>query len=207
MTILSYRSLALWLLGYPEAALADTNQALSDAREIGQTATLMYALAHAPLTRIPCGEYAAAKAEADELLALADDKSVLFWKAAGMGYEGWLFALTGKASDAVHMITSGRTAWLSTGATVFLPVSLSFLASAYAELGQFDEAWRCVDEAMTVVETTGERWWEAEINRVAGEIALKSSPSRMQRKWKAILSVPSRSPANNKPNPGNSAPR
>ena len=50
------------------------------------------------------------------------------------------------------------------------------MASAYAELGQFDDAWRCVDEAMTVVETTGERWWEAEINRVAGEIALKSSP-------------------------------
>ena len=91
VTILSYRSLALWLLGYPKAALADTDQALSDARDIGQTATLMYALAHAPLTRIPCGDYAAAKAEADELLALADDKGVLFWKAAGMGYEGCAF--------------------------------------------------------------------------------------------------------------------
>ena len=42
---LSYRSLALWLLGYPEAALADAEHALKDAREIGQAATLMYALA------------------------------------------------------------------------------------------------------------------------------------------------------------------
>jgi hypothetical protein len=42
VAVLSYRSLALWLLGSPEAALADTRQALSDAREIGQASTLMY---------------------------------------------------------------------------------------------------------------------------------------------------------------------
>ena len=51
---------------------------------------------------------------------------------------------------------------------------MSILASAYAELGQFDDAWRCIGEAMTAVETTKERWCEAEINRTAGEIALKS---------------------------------
>ena len=49
VAILSYRSLALWLLGYPEAALADADHALKDAREIGQAATLMYALFHASL--------------------------------------------------------------------------------------------------------------------------------------------------------------
>jgi predicted ATPase len=48
------------------------------------------------------------------------------------------------------------------------------LASAYAELGQFGEAWRCIGEAMAHVETTKERRWEAEVNRMAGEIALKS---------------------------------
>jgi hypothetical protein len=41
---LSFRSLALWMLGYPMAALADAEQAISNGREIGQTATLMYAL-------------------------------------------------------------------------------------------------------------------------------------------------------------------
>ena len=52
---------ALWLLGYPEAALADTERALSEAREIGQAATLMFALLHAGMTQIRCGNYAAAK--------------------------------------------------------------------------------------------------------------------------------------------------
>ena len=45
---------------------------------------------------------------------------------------------------------------------------------AHAELGQFDDAWRCIGEAMSAIETTKERWCEAEINRMAGEIALKS---------------------------------
>jgi predicted ATPase len=66
------------------------------------------------------------------------------------------------------------TAWRSTGATAFIPWYLSNLARAYAELGQFDDAWRRIGEAMTTVETTKERWWEAEVNRVAGEIALLS---------------------------------
>ena len=55
-----------------------------------------------------------------------------------------------------------------------MPLFLSYLARAHAELGQFDDAWRCIGEAMTAVETTKERWCEAEVNRIAGEIALKS---------------------------------
>ena len=55
-----------------------------------------------------------------------------------------------------------------------MPIHLAYLARAYAELGQVDDAWRCIDEAITAVETTKERWWEAEINRIAGEIALLS---------------------------------
>jgi predicted ATPase len=46
VSVLSARAQALWLLGYPEAALAGTEQALKEAREIGQAATLMYALCH-----------------------------------------------------------------------------------------------------------------------------------------------------------------
>ena len=71
------------------------------------------------------------------------------------------------------MITSALSAYHSTGTTVFTPWYFSTLASAYAERGQFDDAWRCIGEALTAVETTKERWCEAEINRIAGEIALK----------------------------------
>ena len=81
-------------------------------------------------------------------------------------------ALTGKASEAVQTITSGVDAMRSTRTTMWMPLWLSYLARANAEIGQFDDARRCIDEAMAAMETTKERWYEAEVNRVAGEIAL-----------------------------------
>jgi predicted ATPase len=75
------------------------------------------------------------------------------------------------------MINSGIAAQRSTGSTQWLPSYQSHLAIAYSELGQFAEAWRRVGEAMTVVETTKERYYEADIHRIAGEIALMSSES------------------------------
>ena len=82
---------------------------------------------------------------------------------------------TGHAADAVPPITSGIAAWRSMGGTVFSPWWLSCLATAYAELSRYDDAWLCIGELMTLVETTKERWCEAEVYRLAGEIALLSS--------------------------------
>ena len=171
---LCYRSRALCLLGYPEAALADAHHALKDAREIGQAAELMHALVFASLIYIHCGDYQEASVALDELAALADEKAALFWKAHGLSLQGCLLALTRKTSEAVRILNSGIAAWRSTGATVLVPLFLSYLARAYAELGQFDDAWRCIGEAMTVAETTKERWFETQVHRVAGEIALLS---------------------------------
>ena len=169
---LSHRSWALWVLGYPEAALSDAARALKDAREIGHAATLMYALNVTSDTHIYCAKYAAADALLNENLIIADEKGALLWKALATLRRGWLFAVTGKAQDAVHMITSGLSAYRSTGSTVIIPMWLSLLASAYADLRRFDDAWHCIGEAMTAVENTKETWFEAEVNRIAGEIAL-----------------------------------
>ena len=171
---LVFRSLALWSLGYPEAAIADTEQALRYAREIGHVATLMYALSLTSLTHVYCGNYAKVNTLVDELVLLANEKGAVYWTALGLLTRGGLLALTGKASEAVQTITSGIDAQRSTGSTVQTPFHLSLSARAFAELGKFDDAWRCIGEAMAVVETTGERWSEAEVNRVAGEIALLS---------------------------------
>ncbi len=72
------------------------------------------------------------------------------------------------------MITAAMAPYRSTGSTLFIPFYASNLATAYAGLGQFDDARRSVSEAMIAVETTNESWSEAEVNRIAGEIARKS---------------------------------
>jgi tetratricopeptide (TPR) repeat protein len=85
---LCYRSLARWLVGYPDAALADASQALQMARDIGQPVTLMYALFHISRTYLWNGDYATAKALSDELVVLADTKGAFFWKALGLLDQG-----------------------------------------------------------------------------------------------------------------------
>jgi predicted ATPase len=171
---LSFRSVALWLLGYPEAALRDPDDALKNARGMGQAATLMFALAHAAIPNTLCGNRAAAAAHAQELVALAEEKGAPLWKAFGMMNQGSVLALTGRASGATEMLISGITAYRTTGATAWLPLFLPHLSRAHAELGQFEEAWRCIGEAMTEAEATKQTWCEAEIHRTAGEIELMS---------------------------------
>jgi predicted ATPase len=169
---LSWRPLALWMLGYPEAAQAGADHALQHARNIGQPATLMYALSVTLWTLVYCGDYTAASAQADEADAMANEKGAFFWRAPTMMIQGSLAAFTGDASSAVKLITAGIAAWRATGATMFLPWYLSCLAVAYAKINQFDGAWRCIGEAMRATATTKERWCEPDIHRMAGEIAL-----------------------------------
>ena len=154
----------------------DIERALKDAREIGHAATLMYAIGHAQLPYTHCGNYAIASTLSDELVALANEKGASYWKAFGIMNQGLLFALTDKATDAVDRIGSGLTAWRSTGSTLWMPLYLAHLALAHAQLGRRADAdaWQCIGEAMSTVETTKERWCEAEVYRTAGEIALKS---------------------------------
>jgi predicted ATPase len=162
------------LLGYPEAALKDAEEALRNAREAGQATTQMVALFYTSIPYTLCGNCAAAAMIAQELVALAEEKGSLFWKAYGTVSQGCVVALTGRASDAAEMLISGMTAIGTTGATICLPLTLPHLARAHAELGQFEAAWRCIGEAMTTAATTKETWCEAEIHRTAGEIALMS---------------------------------
>jgi predicted ATPase len=133
----------------------------------------MYAQFHTSLTNVLCAKYAA-DAQSNEVVRLADEKGAALWKALGTMQKGSVLALSGKASEAIPMITSAITTYRSTGSRVYLPIFWSNLSKAHAELGQFDDAWHCIGEAMTAVETTKERWYEAEINRISGEIVLLS---------------------------------
>ena len=182
--MLCFRSMALWALGYPGVAQADIEQALADAREIGHAVTSMYALNLTQVIRFPLGQYEAAKAQGDQSAVLADKKGALYWRALGAMFQGCVLALTGEPARAVSSIISSIAAYRSTGATIFTPFVLSYLARAYVELGQYDEASRCNNEAMKGAETSGETLCVAEVHRTAGEIELRS-PGRDNAKAQA----------------------
>ena len=84
------------------------------------------------------------------------------------------FPQLAKRWNSIRVMVPAIASVQSTGSTLWVPLYLSSLASAYAEIGELANAVRSIDEATATVETTGESWCEAEINRIAGEIALKS---------------------------------
>jgi predicted ATPase len=187
-----FRSIAMWMLGHPETALADADRAVQDARAIGHASSMMYALSLADLTHMLCGNFAAGSACMRELSALADEKGSLFWKTVALSIEARHLALTGHPAKALPMIISARNAFRSTGANFLAPLDLSVLASTHAALGNFDDARRCIAEAMTTLETNKEKWFEVEVNRIAGEIALKSAPphtAKAEKYFERALSV------------------
>ena len=180
VTCLAFRSMASWLLGYPQAALNDADCALMEARQIEHAATLMFTLNFPILVNTYCGNYHAANEYLNELVALAEEKGAPFRKAEGVLRRGYILTLTG-AAKAVEIVTAGIDLWRSAGSTIFTPEQEFMLAIAHADSGQFDDAWCCIDKAITAMHATKERWCEAEAYRVAGEIALKS-PQRDEAK-------------------------
>jgi predicted ATPase len=125
------------------------------------------------VTHFLCGSYATTEALANELYTFADEQGAILWKSSGQQYRGWVLAVTGRASEAAQLLASSIAAFRSTGSTGMTPVSLSLLGKSYADLDQPDDALRLIDEAKDVIEKTGERWEEAYVHCIAGEIALR----------------------------------
>ena len=174
MSILSYRSLASWRLGYPEAALADADQAINEAREIGHAATLIYALWHASLTHTLCGNYTKASAHWRSH-RIGGRKRTLVLEGVRNGGP-WLRICPDRRSFGGNSNGDFRplTHVSVNGSNSIFPRCICHTWLAPMRNGQLDDAWRCIDEAMTAIEATKETWCEAEVNRIAGEIALKS---------------------------------
>jgi predicted ATPase len=109
-----------------------------------------------------------------------------------MMQKGWLLALTGAAAAAAPMIASGLAAWQATGSTLWMPCYLSNLALACAELGQADAAARRIGEAIAVVATSKATWCQAEVERIAGEIARRApepEPAKAQACFEHALAI------------------
>ena len=170
VTALVYRAWALWHLGYPDAALKDATAALENAREIGQSGTLMYTLYHVAIPEILAGQVAAAQAHAEELSSLGEDKGAPLWRGFALILRGWTSSLTSHEADAAEMIAAGLDAYAATGGAAFNPIFLCALARAHAACGRFDAAQKSISDALDHIQRTNERWAEAEVHRTAGEL-------------------------------------
>jgi predicted ATPase len=165
----------LWLLGYPDQALHTIDDALTQARALAHSFTLAFALNHTALVRMFRREGQQAQERAEASIAFATEQRIPQWLAQGTVLRGWALAAQGRAAEGRQQICQGMAAWRATGAELTRPWYLAQLAEAYWQEGQGQEGLAVLKEALTLMHTTEERWWEAELHRLQGELLLACS--------------------------------
>ena len=108
-------------------------------------------------------------------MALCTEQGFAMFLAGGAMYRGWALAEQGHGKEGIVQIRQGLTAYRATGAEMGRPYFLALLAEAYGKVGDTEQGLATLVEAFALVEQTGERWYEAELYRIKGELMLARS--------------------------------
>jgi class 3 adenylate cyclase/predicted ATPase len=164
--------IVLFCLGYPDQALAQGSAAIANARRLAHQPSFAVSLSSAALVHSLAGDDAALYKRADELIAVATERGLAFWGALGALYRGWGKVKRGNVAEGISLLHGGLTAYRATGAIVWQPYFIALLARACEIAGQIEEAMTQLDDALQIVERTGERWFAAELYRHKGQLLL-----------------------------------
>jgi serine phosphatase RsbU (regulator of sigma subunit) len=170
-----YLALTLWHLGFPDQALQLNREMLELARAINQPFSLEYALHHTGWLCQNCRLGVQAQAAGDEQIQIATEQGFGFWHASGTLYAAAGLLLQGHREQGFALLQKGLEAYRATGAELALPYYLSLLAEACTQTGRFADARIALTEALTLVEKNEERFQEAELHRLKGELLLAES--------------------------------
>jgi predicted ATPase len=179
---LCYEAWVRWLLGYPEQARQSGLAALGLAHELAHPLELAWALNYAAGLHYFRRELQAAQAQAEAAITLATEREFPFWAAMGTLMRGWALAVQGRGEDGVAQMAQGLATWRAIGAVVGQPGFLVMLAEAQGAAGQVEAGLRTLAEASALVAKTGERYYEAELYRQQGELALRAHGQRLAAK-------------------------
>jgi len=170
---LAYDACCLWCLGYPEQALKRNQEALALARELDHPFTLADVLCFAGcLFNRMRRDARALKDNAEALVRLANEQNLLSWSAIGTCHRGDAVAMLGQIQEGIAQIREGVAASQSMALRLCLSGALGALAEAQAKAGHLEEGLATLAEALAFVEETDERYFEAELYRLKGELML-----------------------------------
>ena len=172
---LSWATLALWLLGYPDQAQQRGHEALTRARQLAQPLGLAFALNWVAWLHQLRREPQAAQDQAEAAMALCAEQGFAQLLAFGRLLRGWTLTARQQGEDGIVHIHEGLVAYQSTGAAVGRPQQLALLAEAHGQVRQAEVGLVVLTEALQVVEQTGERSYEAELHRLTGQLLLARS--------------------------------
>lgn len=175
VSCLSYAARALWFLGYPDQALQRSHEALTLSRQLLQPYTLASALHFAATLHIWRREARLVQERADATITLSREHGFIRWVVGGMVRKGWALAELGSIKEGIEQLRQGIASWRDIGMKQAELQHLAMLAEAYKNGGQIEAGLRVLAEALAILHTSDERYYEAELYRLRGELLLEDS--------------------------------
>ena len=165
----------LWLLGYPDQAMASMQEALALAQQLAHPMSLTLALFWAAMLHHLRREAPLTQARAEAAMTIATDQGFPQELARATPLRGWALAESGREEEGRAQIQQGLAAYQATGATRDRPYYLTLLAETSAQVGQTTEGLEALTEALATLAQSGVRWWEAELYRLRGALLLQGT--------------------------------
>ena len=169
----AYLGIVLYCLGFPDQALAQSSAAIVAAQQLAHPPSLAVILILDTRLHLLVGDNAVVDERAAQLVAVTTEQGFSSWRVQGTIYRGWVKVKNGDMAEGISLLRSGSAAYRAAGAETVAPYFNALLAAAYEISGQIEEAAAQLDDALQIIERTGERWFEAELHRHKGELMLR----------------------------------
>jgi predicted ATPase len=166
---------SLWLLGYPDQALASIQAALALAQQLAHPLSLTMALRWAAVVHYLRREALLTQARAEAAMTIAADQGFPEQVAMVMPLRDWALAANGQGEEGIAQSHQGLAASQATEATRDRSDRLSLLAETFAQVGQVTKGLEALAEGLATVAKSRVRWWEAELYRLRGELLLQQT--------------------------------
>lgn len=173
VAVLTFLSWVLWLLGYLDQARQCNRDALIYAQHLGHPHSESFALGFSAWLQHLRRNPEALEAEAQALLAMARQHGFMQWLGVGTILRGWSRFSSGQGEQGIAQIRQTLTVYRAGGNELSLSYSLSLLAEAYGQMGENDSALTTIATALEIANTHDERYYEAELHRLQGELLLQ----------------------------------
>jgi len=163
---------ACWFLGRADEALERMDEGLALARELSEPQGLAHAELFACLLHQFRGDHRAAQQFAESAIEVSHAHGLVLYGAMADVMKGWTLSEQGYEEDGIELMREGLAALDATATSLVRPQFLGLLAEALAKVDRVDEGFALLNEATTMVSDTGERYYEAELYRLKGELLL-----------------------------------
>jgi len=172
---LSLLAWAMWYQGYPDRAGQLSQEALALAQKMSHPFSLAFALVATAMLHQFRREAQLVQERAESAIALSTEQGFPFWLGWASVLRGWALAEQGRIEEGIGQIIQGLSIYRAGGAELGLSYVFGLLASAYGHAGQVQFGFNAITDALAMVERTGERYYDAELHRVRGELILQQS--------------------------------